>query len=173
MKSVLLAVLILFTWGCGGNGPVSLSAVKASAPNFIPPHPEATCPNGCIAGQSSPNYLELRFGPVNESEQNGFSTTLPFQMHVQSLDGWIGTMSNQVFESDSRLQITWPDGTWAEYVVQYDKHADLVGNLQRSFPVNLSLPAGTTLTVYHTGFGVITCPNSACGYDTSWRLYGN
>ncbi len=122
--------------------------------------------------QSKPNFLELRFGPSTNTQQDGFSIAMPFAMNVKLLDVWIGTSSGQVFETDSHLQIVLPDGTFYEFKAQFDKHADVVGNVQRSFPVDLTLPAGTVLYLYHRPQGVISCPESGCGYDTTWSLIG-
>jgi hypothetical protein len=46
------------------------------------------------------------------------------------------------------------------------------GNIQRSFDVDLTLPTGTTLVVYHGEHGVISCVQQGCGYDTTWSLHG-
>lgn len=153
-----------------GQGPAPAVVQAQGPPSFSPAHQEAVCPTGCAAFQSA-NFLELRFGPTSNTEQDGFSFTLSAPMHVKLLDVWIGTQSGQVFESDSRLQIVLPDGSYYEFKAQYDKHADLVGDVQRSFPVDLTVPAGTQLSIYHSAQGVISCPSSGCGYDTTWSLF--
>jgi hypothetical protein len=163
----ITALVLLFT--CMMNSGCSGDPIHAQSPSFSPPHQELVCPRGCIAFQSAPNFLELRFGPTSNTDQDGFTTALPFPMTVKLLDVWIGTQSGAVFESDSRLQIVLPDGTFYEFKAQYDKHQDVVGDVQRSFPVNLSLPAGTMLTLYHSQQGVISCPQG-CGFDTTWSF---
>jgi hypothetical protein len=161
--SFALLGLVLLLDACGSNP-------RASAPPaFTPVHQEAVCPSGCIAAQAA-SYLELRLGPTSETAQDGFTVTLSQPLHIVMLDGWIGTQSGQIFESDSRLQIVWPSGDWREYLIQYDKHTDAHGEKQRSFTVDLNLPVGTSLTVYHSQQGVISCPQG-CGYDTTWRFY--
>lgn len=165
--AILLLFSIFLLNSCGSSQP---RVHAANPPAFTPPHVEQICPTGCIAMQGSPDFLELRFGPTVLDVQNGFSTSLPFAMHVSHLDAWIGTSSGAVFESDSRLQVILPDGTFiGEWKAQYDKHQDIVGDLQRNFTVNMDLPQGTTLIVYSTGAGVLTCP-SGCGFDTTWSM---
>jgi len=169
MRTTALALLVLLLallTSCSGP------AVRANPPAaFVPPHSEPPCPSGCIAMQGAPNFLEIRLGPLPLNTQaTGFTTTLPFAMRVSHLDVWIGTQSDHIFESDSRLQVILPDGTFlGEWKAQFDKHQDVVGDLQRNFPVSLDLPAGTSLVVYSTGAGIISCP-SACGWDTTWSL---
>lgn len=163
LLSLSICAIIATLCACGDH------LVRAQPPIFTPPHQEAACPQGCIAMQSNPTFLELRFGPTTNTDQDGFTTAIPFPMKVSMLDVWIGTQSGAVFESDSRLQVVLPDGTFYEFKAQYDKHQDVVGSLQRSFPVNLTLPAGTMLTVYHSAQGIVSCP-SGCGYDTTWSL---
>ncbi len=171
LKMVAALLIGALAVGCGGQLNPRVHAQGPTA-LFNPPHQESVCPTGCIAMQSNPSFLELRFGPTNNTSQDGFSISLPFPMHVRMLDVWIGTDAGQVFESDSRLQIIFPDGSWREFKAQYDKHEDVVGSVQRSFDVDLTLPAGTTFVVYHSEQGVITCPQTGCGYDTTWSLQG-
>lgn len=167
ISATLMLLSLCFLSSCGGHQPV---VHAANPPSFTPPNIEQVCPSGCIAMQGNPNFLELRFGPTTLTAQNGFTTTLPFAMHVSHLDTWIGTQSSAVFESDSRLQIILPDGTFlGEWKAQFDKHQDVVGDLQRNFTVSMDLPQGTTLIVYSTGAGIISCP-SGCGFDTTWSL---
>jgi hypothetical protein len=171
LKIIAVVFVGALAVGCGGRlNPI----VQAQGPGalFTPPHQESVCPTGCIAMQSNPSFLELRFGPTNNTAQDGFSISLPFPMHVRMLDVWIGTQTGALFESDSRLQIIFPDGSWREFKAQYDKHQDVVGDVQRSFDVDLTLPAGTTLVVYHTEQGVISCPQQGCGYDATWSVQG-
>lgn len=162
-----LSLVLLICASCGSTSNPIVHA--APSPAFIPSHQEGICPTGCAAFQSS-NFLELRFGPTTNTDQDGFTFTLPAPIHVKLLDVWIGTQSGQIFESDSRLQIVFPDSSYMEFKAQYDKHADIVGDLQRTFPVDLMLPAGTQLSVYHSAQGVIQCPSSGCGFDTTWSL---
>lgn len=157
---------------------MSSPTVHAQGPNiFSPAHQEQICPQGCIAFQSAP-FMELRFGPTFNTAQDGFEITLTAAMHVSMLDVWIGTSSHDCFESDSRLQVIWPNGDFTEFKAQFDKHScgkgsdQEKGDLQRSFNVSLDLPAGTQLQVYHSALGVIDCTSSAgCGYDTTWSLF--
>lgn len=164
MKLVFLLSLALLSCASIGH-----NVQAADAPAFSPAHQESVCASGCVAGLSD-TYLELRFGPNSETDQAGFTYTLNQPFHVTMLAPWIGTQTGQIFESDSRLQIVWPSGEWREYMLQFDKHSDVKGNEQEFIPVDLDLQPGTQLTLYHSAFGVISCPQS-CGYDTTWRLY--
>jgi hypothetical protein len=132
LKTIVAVLIGALAVGCGGRLNPS---VKAQGPTalFNPPHQESVCPTGCIAMQSNPSFLELRFGPTNNTPEDGFSISLPFPMHVRMLDVWIGTQSGDVFESDSRLQIIFPDGSWREFKAQYDKHQDVVGEYPAFF----------------------------------------
>lgn len=137
----------------------------------MPPNPEAVCPSGCVAQQSL-SYIELRLGPTHVVEEDGFIYKLDRSVTVKSLDVWVGTQSGHVFESDSRLQIVLPNGDFIEYMLQFDKHMDIEGSKQRYFDnLDMHLPEGTMLYLYHTHQGVIQCPTEGCGYDTTWRLY--
>lgn len=170
MKLFFCIVLSVVLCSCGSMAPSTVHAQNAVM--FSPAHQEQVCPTGCIALQS-PIFLELRLGPMVNTAQAGFSVTLDRAMHISMLDVWIGTQSGHIFESDSRLQIMWPNGDFTEFKAQFDKHGDNgKEDVQRSFSVSLDLPAGTILQVYHSEQGIISCPSSGCGYDTTWSLYG-
>lgn len=169
--AIPLLLLTLLFINCGGSFSTPASVHASPPPSFVPPNVEmAPCSTGCIAMQSPGHFLELRYGPVALTGQAGFTTTLPFPIHVKHLDAWIGTLTDSRFESDSRLQIYLPDGTWlGEWKAQWDKHQDVIGDLQRNFDADLDLPVGSTLVVYSTGAGIVSCPQG-CGFDTTWSL---
>lgn len=175
MKATLVLVLLcciplILAMGCGGNQAIqSVHAAPAPPPvAFAPPHgPEEPCPSGCVTYEST-KFIELRFGPTFNMAQDGFSTTLTTPRHVVSLDAWIGTSGGSQIETNSYLQIVYPDASFRQYLLQFDKHQDVVGDVQRLFPVDLKLPAGTQLIVYHSASECATA--NGCGYDTIWSL---
>jgi hypothetical protein len=186
-KSICWGVTILFALlftGCGQSAlnPLNPPAVHAGPPP--PPftlHGEGVCPDGCVSQESPGNYLALRIGPqFGDLSMKQFTYTLPYDLHVTTLDAWLDVGFGFVNEVDTHLQILYPDGTWTEYFVQYDRHSvSLPGDVQRSFPVDLNLPQGTTVTIFHVAGNCFnngvedntqSCPKSM---DTIWRLLSN
>jgi hypothetical protein len=162
--------LLLFA-GCGSMAPPS---VHASTP---PPHPiivahtiQKNCPAGCVGAESPGVYLALRIGPQFTTDETEFVYTLPYALHVSHIDGWDDNGFGNVQETDTHLQIQFPDGSYTEFWVQYDAHsASLPGEKQREFTTDLDLPPGTKLVMYHNTANCIS-PVNQCGYDSVWQL---
>jgi len=172
-KAGALAVVLFcaFLVSCGKAQLV----IPASAQGPIVVHGEGPCPGGaigCVIQESPGRYLAIRLGPEPMTASQ-FIYTLPYDLNVGLIDGWIGTAAGtQPVESESRLQIQYADGSWEEFYIETDKHTDVQGEKQRSFNVNRTLHAGTVLIV-HQGGGYTTvanCLTNPC-HDTIWRLY--
>jgi hypothetical protein len=180
-KSIIWGVTLFVVMLSTGCGQGVIPTVHAAPP--VPPftlHPEGVCPAGCVSQESPGNYLALRIGPqFDDLSAKQFSYTLPYDLHVTQVDSWLDVGFGFVNEVDSRLQIQWPDGTWTEYFTQYDRHSlTLPGQVQRVFNVDLTLPQGTVVTLFHSQGncflnGVQIQDGSPCpkGMDTIWRLY--
>jgi len=130
------------------------------------------CASGC-ALEFSPSQVALRLYRADISSEYTFSVTLPWAMQVDSIDGWLGSGFGETMESGTLLVIRMPSGAFREWMIEFDKHADLVGNVQRLFPVNLSLPAGTVIEVHSMrGFCPITPTQKICAGDYIWHVNG-
>lgn len=181
MKSTIFALLILLT-GCGQSAINPLNPPGVNAGATPPPftlHAEGVCPEGCVSQESPGHYLALRIGPqISDLSMKQFSYTLPYDLHVTMLDAWLDVGFAFVNEVDSHLQIQYPDGTWSDYYAQYDRHSiTLPGQVQRSIPVDLQLPQGTIVTIYHNAGNCFNnglednTPSCPKGMDTIWRLH--
>lgn len=141
-------------------------------------HGEGACPGGligCVIHESPGRYLAIRLGP-EPMQPSQFIYTLPYDMNISLIDGWIGTAAGtQPLEAESRLQIQYLDGAWEEFLIETDKHTDVQGEKQRMFPIKRRLPAGTVLIVHQNGgwTTVNRCLNGTPCQDTIWRLYAD
>jgi len=168
--AILLLSLALVS--CGGKLQLPPIA-SAQAPTTV--HGEGPCPGGltgCVIQESPGRYLAIRLGP-EPMKASQFIYTLPYDLNVGLIDGWIGTAAGtQPLEAESRLQIQYVDGTWEEFFIETDKHTDVQGEKQREFSINRNLPAGTVLIVHQFGgfTSVSDCLVNNC-QDTIWRLY--
>lgn len=165
--ALLLIAVILLLSGCGMN------PVHAAAPPAHPitvAHTIAVCPDGCVGAESPGVYLALRIGPQFTTDETEFVYTLPYALHVAHIDGWDDNGFGNVQETDTHLQIQFPDGTYTEFYVQYDRHStSLSGEKQRVFETDLDLPIGTKVIMYHNTANCIQ-PAGQCGYDSVWQL---
>lgn len=181
--SILAVSLTLILASCNSINPVNPPPVSAMA---SPPHPitvahafavcpefatTGNCPAGYVASESPGTYLALRIGPqVKTIFETEFVYTLPYSMHVAQIDGWDDNGYQNVIEHDSHLQFQFPDGTFTEYYIQYDNHStSLPGEKQRVFNVNLDLPVGTKVIMYHNAVNCVS-PVGMCGYDAIWMI---
>jgi len=173
MKEVGLALILsLGLAGCNGNMRLTPTA---SGQTPVTVHGEGPCPGGvigCVIQESPGRYLAIRLGP-EPMKASQFIYTLPYDIDVKLIDGWIGTAAGtQPVEAESRLQIQYTDGTWEEFLIETDKHTDVQGEKQRTFYIERNLPAGTVLIVHQFGgFTTVSdCLVNNC-QDTIWRLY--
>ncbi|HKD78864.1 MAG TPA: hypothetical protein VKH81_04175 [Candidatus Angelobacter sp.] len=183
ISAVSLCFCIVLS-GCSESlNPITPPSVHATSP---PPHPisaahqmltcpefaiSGNCPGGYVAQESPSNYLALRIGPqVGNIPETEYVYTLPYAMHISQIDGWDDTGYQNVIEHDSHLQFQFPDGSFTEYYIQYDNHStSLPGEKQRLFNVNLDLPIGTKVIMYHNPVNCIS-PANQCGYDAIWQM---
>ena len=167
--ALALVLFCTFLVSCSKNQFVT----RASAQGPIVVYGEGPCPGGaigCVIQESPGRYLAIRLGPEPMTASQ-FIYTLPYDLNVGLIDGWIGTAAGtQPVESESRLQIQYADGSWEEFYIETDKHTDVQGEKQRSFNVNRTLRAGTVLIVYQGGgyTTVANCLTNPC-QDTIWR----
>jgi hypothetical protein len=161
MKTLLLltlSALLLFGTCCG-----SRSTVQAATPFQT----TAACTTerfyeGLI---ETADYLQFASQACLISQDVSESYTLKFAHTVQAADLETGSNTGSNFEWAFWVEFQLPNSRMFKLFSQYDKHQDVAGNRHdwRTFPVPITLPAGTVVTIRRPAL-----PDAYCTKPGPW-----